>query len=128
MFVRDDDGNNNSNNRTGFRCSNPNCKADLGPSQQPCPRCGNSAGIDIIQVVTEEVGIKERPPIAVLGTLKRDYPFLLGSIAVTIFAPVITPFFGLNEPIPTIIGVFAGLVAFLLGTKGLILVKRILGS
>ena len=103
-----------------FRCRN--CGRDL----QPCPFCGQT-GRQIIPTVNERVNVRENR-IAVLSRLERNYRYLLGSLGVTILAPIVTPLFGLNEPIPTIIGVIAGLVAFLLGVYGIRLVKEIRGS
>jgi hypothetical protein len=78
----------------------------------------------IAQAPTERISIRETN-IAVLQTLERNLRYLLASIAVTVVAPIIIPQFHLNEPIPAIISIIAGLVAFILGIYGVVLVKRI---
>lgn len=107
-----------------FRCSNPNCRRDLPAGEQPCPFCGNIGREIIAQAPTERISIRETN-IAVLQTLERNLRYLLASIAVTVVAPIIIPQFHLNEPIPAIISIIAGLVAFILGIYGVVLVKRI---
>ena len=103
---------------------NPNCRRDLPPGEQPCPFCGNIGREIIAQAPTERISIRETN-IAVLQTLERNLRYLLASIAVTVVAPIIIPQFHLNEPIPAIISIIAGLVAFILGIYGVVLVKRI---
>lgn len=80
--------------------------------------------MEIIKQKDETISIKERRT-RVIETLERDLRWLLASIAVTVVTPIVTPLLHLNEPIPMIISVIAGLVAFILGTYGVILVKRI---
>lgn len=99
------------------------CGRQLRADEQPCPGCGNR-GMAITQQVDERINIQERRT-RILATLERDLRFLLASIAITVVAPIITPQLHLNEPILMIISVIAGLVAFILGTYGVILVKRI---
>jgi hypothetical protein len=60
-----------------------------------------------------------------LRCLEHHYPWLLGSIAVTVLVPIITLYLRVVPTIFTIIRVIAGLVAFILGTYGIVLVKRI---
>ena len=75
---------------------------------------GNIGREIIAQATTERISIRETN-IAVLQTLERNLRYLLASIAVTVVAPIIIPQFHLNEPIPAIISIIAGLVAFILG-------------
>jgi hypothetical protein len=102
----------------------PKLQKRFTPGEQPCPFCGNIGREIIAQAPTERISIRETN-IAVLQTLERNLRYLLASIAVTVVAPIIIPQFHLNEPIPAIISIIAGLVAFILGIYGVVLVKRI---
>ena len=114
--------NDDNQGQVRFRCSH--CKRDLPSGEQPCPFCGQIGRDIIAQAPTERISIGETN-IAVLSTLERNLRFLLGSIAVTLLAPIIIPQFHLNKPIRAIISILAGLVAFILGVYGVIQVKWI---
>ena len=114
--------NDDNQGQVRFRCSH--YERDLPSAEQPSRFRGQIGGDIIAQAPTERISIGETN-IAVLSTLERNLRFLVGSIAVTLLAPIIIPQFHLNEPIPAIISIIAGLVAFILGVYGVIQVKRI---
>lgn len=113
--------NDDNQGQVRFRCSH--CKRDLpadGP--QPCPFCGKT-GRDIITLNTETLNIREEKPIAVVETLKRNYPWFLATVIVTMAAPFITAF--LNPIVGIAVGLGFGYASFRLGKKAYILIKRI---
>jgi hypothetical protein len=105
-----------------YKCST--CKKELKQGEQPCPYCGH-IGRDISVVVNETIGITENL-VTATDTKEYNFPWLLATIAVTISSPVITAY--LDQQIGIIVGIASGGLAFWLGTRAYMQIKRITQS
>lgn len=83
-----------NNNEVRHRCKN--CKRIYGLDEKPpCPNC-RSIEREIIWQTTETLNIAEKTT-AEVATLKRNYPWFIATVIVTMSAPFITAIPGLTR-------------------------------
>jgi RNA polymerase subunit RPABC4/transcription elongation factor Spt4 len=122
FISNDDDG---GGGEVRYRCTN--CKRMLsGPDEKPCSKCGSPLR-DIIAESNETVYITEETTTEV-ATLKRNYPWFIATVIVTMSAPFISAIPGLHPIFGIIIGLGFGYASLRLGKKAYILIKRIYES
>ncbi|MDQ3969434.1 MAG: hypothetical protein M3275_13705 [Thermoproteota archaeon] len=98
----------------------------LRPDEQPCPNCGKT-GFELIKQKDENIRIEEKL-IAEIATEKRNYPWFIITVIVTMSAPFITAIPNLHPIVGIAVGLGFGALSLWFGKKAYILIKRIYQS
>ncbi len=78
----------------------------------------------MVKIVNERITIRDRT-VRVLASFEKKYWFLLGSLAITVIVPLVFLAIVLPPELSTVFSLIAGLVSFVLGAYGAVLVRRI---
>jgi hypothetical protein len=115
---------------TRVRCGNPNCgrvfdqSPDIAPSDRPpCPDCGSrTRNFDVLLSDTVHVSAS-LSWIRIHGEVERSWPWLLGSLTLTIAGSLVGVFLaGLPG---LIVGLVLGLLSFPVGLRAATRVREI---
>jgi hypothetical protein len=117
------DNNNNNNGNGGGRGPCAHCGLTMLLPRERCPVCFK-VGRNLVKIVDERMVIRDKS-VRVLASFEKKYWFLLGSLAITVIVPLAFLAFGVPPELSTVFSVIFGLVSFVLGAYGAVVVRRI---